>query len=130
MKRIGGIYACIDGDSRYGTDISVYVSESWNECHDGGSFIEIRLIRSSPVGGMDGPGGNHIDDSKVLERFERSKNDRNDAKKLLTSLRRHFKTADGGTVARYGRPTINFKWEGIGRGLNTALAIDTLSRVG
>lgn len=113
MKRIGSIYACIAGDHRYGTTI---------EAHADAKAIEIRLISTGAVGGMDGPGGSYTNPSEVLERIERTKL-QTDVQKLLSALRRQFKKADAGTIAGYGKPRLNFAWhyEGTTRkGLNAA----------
>lgn len=115
--RIGRIYATIAGDYRYGTTIEVVLV-------DGGA--EVRLVSDNPVGGMDGPGGTYSS-QEVLHRWDAPPT----AKDLVAVLKKQFAKADGGTVARYGKPTKNFTWyyaNGVTtKGMSQALAARALA---
>lgn len=92
--RIGGIYACIAGDMRYGTTLEVKLVNN---------HIDVVLVSASPVGGMDGGGGIYHDTSVVGTCGD-------NAAELLKLLRSLFKTIDCGTIAKYGKPTKRFSW--------------------
>lgn len=111
-KMIGSIYACIDGDHRYGTRLNVM------KLADGG--VQIRLVGTSPIGGMDGPGGT-FDKETRLKGWDKAPS----PSELLKELKRLIRTTDGGTIQRYGTPTKKFEWYIDGEvqcGLNAKLA--------
>lgn len=119
---IGSIYACIAGDHRYGTSIKVYGNAK---------RLEVRLMSTAPLGGIDGPGGTYEAEHKVLRAWDFTQPLTNAqsalfaARDLLTYLKRAFKEVDSGTVAQYGKPTKNFKWVtdgGTVYGFNTKIA--------
>lgn len=126
MKRIGKIYACIAGDHRYGTTIEVRASDT---------RVEVHLVSTSPVGGMDGPGGTH-DRSQLLMLWDTSSKLSQVeliAPLLIAYLRRAFKEVDSGTIATYGKPTKNFTWYGDVanvKGFSIALAKAALKGLG
>lgn len=105
MHRVGKIYACIAGDHRYGTTLEVWMSST---------HVEIRHLATGAVGGMDGDGRAFEIPARVVATFQHY-----DGQKLIVTmaagwcvkeLRRLFKTIDGGTIAKYGKPTQNFEW--------------------
>lgn len=120
MRNIGSIYACIQGDMRYGTAFLVKKDES--------GTVFVVLESTTPVGGMDGPSGvGNIHETQILCKFP------SDVKPglLLKTLKYYFKTVDAGTVQRWGKPTKNFTWNmpdgRVEYGFNQALAKEALS---
>lgn len=114
--RIGSIYACIDGDRRYGTTLEVELTET--------GTAQVVLVSTSPVGGMDGPGGTSHDRSVVGSCAATPR-------ELLALLKRLFKTVDCGTIARYGKPFKRFAWntdDGYENGFNAVLAKAAIER--
>lgn len=99
MTTIGQIYANVAGDMRYGTTIAVRADQT---------IIEIHLVSSNPIGGMDGDPGLLVD-NRPLDSCTRGVF-KDDIKWVIRRLRHFFKEADAGTVARYGRPTRRFTW--------------------
>lgn len=97
MRKIGWIYACVGGDRRYGTHLTVWIDDTSGD-------VEITNDSTTPSGGMDGPGG--VDRSReVVSRLSKP-----DSADLVGELRRLFKSIDFGTIARYGKPTKRFVW--------------------
>lgn len=119
--KIGSIYACIAGDHRYGTRLEVVRDDATGE-------VRVEHVSTNPVGGMDGPGGT-FQDRKVLHRWAK---DTVTAPALVTLLRTAFAKVDGGTVARYGKPSKRFAWQtedGEQLGFSAALAKRALQAV-
>lgn len=106
---IGSIYACIAGDHRYASTVSV-------QLNDDGSATVIRK-ESGAVGGMDGPGGAY--DAGVYARVEI---ENPTGAKLVRAIKECFDDV----IRTYGRPSKNFTWKVYGRtvakGLSAAKA--------
>lgn len=108
---IGTIDACIAGDYRYSTVLVVYKTET---------CVQVRLQATGAVGGMDGGGDVYRLPEKVVQTWSAVT-----AAELVRGLKKLFKSVDGGTIAHYGKPTLNFRWYVNGdvvRGLNAKLA--------
>lgn len=105
LHKIGRISACIAGDYRYTTVIEAWANEY---------RVEVRHVSTSPVGGMDGPGGTFTEPARVVAytmgALDRPLDAKYAASWLMDSLRGCFKRIDAGTVAKYGKPSKNFRW--------------------
>jgi hypothetical protein len=111
MEQIGYLSACIGGDTRYTSTLTVRVDRTTKR-------VSVQIRESGASGGMDGPGGSY--DAGVT-----FSNDLIDPtpKKLLESVRRAIEY--DGVLKRYGRPTKQFEWGSSypkTRGLNQAHA--------
>ncbi len=112
---IGNIYACIAGDYRYGSRVTVTLNAN-------GSVTVVRK-ESGAIGGMDGPGGAY--DAGVHARREIEKPT---PKKVVEAIWDCFDT----TIREYGKPTKNFTWTVPGaraKGLSQAKAKAALAAV-
>lgn len=103
LVEIGYISACIAGDHRYTSRLSVKVD---------GEKVHVILEENSAAGGMDGPGG-----STPFRETDRTTVDKDPAKVVKA-----IKQTMDDVIKRYGKPTKNFRWVGIGNGLSVALA--------
>lgn len=104
MIEIGYINACIAGDYRYSSRLSVQVD---------GSKAHVILTENGAVGGMDGPGGSTP--------FRETSRTTVDAKP--GDIVKAIKSTMDDTIKRYGKPTKNFVWVGVKeRGLSTTKA--------
>lgn len=126
--KLGSIYACIAGDHRYGTRMDVVLVD--------GDLVEVSIVDTNPIGGMDGPGG--TDQSRSIEAAPRLTGKlRADAKAVLEAVRRVIRSQAGDTIREYGKPTKRFSWNaghddkgskypGGARGLSLAIVADAL----
>lgn len=109
MVKIGYISACIAGDYRYSSEVAVQLD---------GDKVHVILSENGAVGGMDGPGG--------ATDFRETSRVTVDAKKpgeIVKAIRSMFDS----TIKRYGKPTKNFVWPAIGRGLSVELCKKALA---
>ncbi len=119
MKRIGYISASIAGDERYSTYI---------ELISNGEFAQVRARERRPVGGMDGPGGSHLDESwTVLTEVLATPRSVVDA--IWTACSRDI------VIDRYGKPSKNWRWvepgtyRDIAQGISLKKAAQALAQV-
>jgi hypothetical protein len=99
---IGYINACIDGDRRYSSRLSVQVE---------GDKAHVILTENGATGGMDGPGGS--------DPFRETK--RTTVEKNSTDIVKAIKATMDDTIKRYGKPSKRFLWPGVSEpGLSTA----------
>lgn len=108
---IGSIYACIAGDHRYASTVTVYLND------DEGCSATVTRKETGAVGGMDGPGGAY--DAGVYARVEI---ENPTGAKLVRAIKECFDDV----IRTYGRPSKNFTWKVYGRtvakGLSAAKA--------
>jgi hypothetical protein len=93
--RLGGISACIGGDSRYTDTITAYLNPDGTTC-------TVELTETGACGGMDGPGGSYA--PRVTATRTCPAKDK-DLIKVIKDL-----TVVSGTVQKYGKPTKRFSW--------------------
>lgn len=107
---IGYISACIAGDYRYASRLSVVI--------DGG-VAHVTLSENGAIGGMDGPGGSSP--------FRETARTTVDAKP--GDIVKAIKSTMDNTIKRYGKPTKSFVWVGTkDRGLSTTKCKAALDR--
>lgn len=97
--KIGRIYANIAGDSRYCQMLEVHLE---------GNEVTVQIWETSPVGGMDGPGGCYPTRCRVERKIE------NCTGKALAAVIKDFIGYYGDTIRHYGKPMKNFIWYGDG----------------
>lgn len=114
---IGGMSANIAGDYRY-TD---YLTVHYNPNDD---TVMVTVSSQGPVGGMDYDSGGKLYDPSVDFQSSAPAS----AGELMSLLRGPLRN-DHFNFKRYGRPTKNFRWHGVGRGVSTALAAQALAKV-
>lgn len=106
---IGYINACIAGDHRYSSRLSVQLD---------GDKAHIILSENGAIGGMDGPGGSYG--------FSERRRVTVDAKPA--DIVKAVKSTMDDVIKRYGKPTKNFRWVGVkDKGLAARLVIQALS---
>ncbi len=105
MMEIGRISACIDGDYRYNSRVTVNLNPD-------GSVTVLRK-ESGACGGMDGPGG--VYDAGVFARREIAKPS---GSKIARAVKDCFDT----TITAYGKPSQNFEWRVYGRLIATGVS--------
>ena len=105
MMEIGRISACIDGDARYTSVITVVLLD------DGSARVERH--ETGACGGMDGPGGSF--DTGVRA-------SRGLVKPTGPALVRAIKECFDMTIRAYGKPTKNFEWRIHGRSIAKGLS--------
>lgn len=93
MMKIGEIWACIAGDERYTTQLSVYTD---------GKQVEFVKADRGAVGGMDGDGRTTSPDVKTVARCKF------DAATIASTAKKLCKEDD--TIRHYGKPTKEFCW--------------------
>ena len=112
MEQIGTISACIAGDPRYATRVNVLYEVR-------GDWARVERWESSAAGGMDGDGRANpmtlrhwitVDPRRCGGLIEL------DARDVVKAI----KAILDATVRRYGKPTKNFSWPGVGQGLGLA----------
>lgn len=118
--RLGRIYACIDGDRRYSTTITVTFNMVTR-------IARIERFEMNPVGGMDGTGPTmgHLDASLSLAESA-AVNKQKFAEQIVKGIKQLIDSECGGTVKRYGKPTKNFVWDDIGVGLSVRNCLTAL----
>jgi len=93
--RLGGIYACIGGDHRYGSQLSVFVN---------GATTTVTMGANAPIGGMDGPGGSHpFEDRDTIVC-------KTNAKDIVKAIKKLIDRESPAIIKQYGKPTKNFRW--------------------
>jgi hypothetical protein len=114
QTKLGYITACIADDRRYSSRIEVALESDGK--------VSVVLSETSPIGGMDGPGGAHgfRETQRVtVERCPAS---------IVKAVRSVIATEVGDTIKSYGKPTKNFVWVGVNqRGISERLASLALS---
>lgn len=107
--QIGYINACIDGDHRYSSRLSVLIE---------GPKAHVVLSENGAVGGMDGPGG--------ATAFRETRRTTVDAKPA--AIVKAIKATMDETIKRYGKPTKSFVWVGLTeRGISARLVTEAMS---
>jgi len=116
-KLIGRISACIAGDSRYTSVVTVHHCDT-----DGEGIHSYRVARSEngAAGGMDGPGGS-LGFREVVSTILYGPTPR----ELLEGIKRLFDH----TLVTYGKPTKNFSWHTRETGLSQAKAVKAMEEV-
>lgn len=110
---LGRIYACIAGDYRYGSTVTVTLNDD--------DTVTVERRESGAVGGMDGPGGAY--DAGVY--FSRTI-EKPTPRKVIDTVWESFDV----TIREYGKPTKNFTWSVRGyraKGLSQAKAREALA---
>lgn len=109
LVSIGSIYACIAGDHRYASQVSVKVDETAKK-------VFVILEENGAVGGMDGPGGS----TPMRETAKR------ECGYKPAEIIKAIKSVMDDTIKRYGKPTKNFRWYPSGKGLSAKACKDAL----
>jgi len=110
---IGYINACIAGDHRYSTRLSVQLDG--DKCH-------IIVSENGAVGGMDGPGGAY-----GFHETKRVTVDTNPSN-IVKAIKQVINAEQPSIIKTYGKPTKNFRWVGVQeKGLAARLVIQAKS---
>lgn len=111
---IASLYANIAGDHRYSDRLVVeYITDA--------DAVRVRVLVTSAVGGMDGPGGAYPE----RQDFEASV-PASDVKAVVRLVRNVV--ANGRWCFRsYGKPSKRLAWRGGGRGISAAVASQALA---
>lgn len=109
--RLGGMSANIAGDWRYTDNIVVDFNPN-----DGS--VTVTVSSQGPVGGMDYDSGGKLYDPSVD--WQQSTGPNAKPAEVMKLLKIPLSN-DNFNFRRYGKPTKNFRWDGIGRGLSIAL---------
>lgn len=115
-KQIGGISACIAGDYRYTQIFRLFLEDDRS--------VTLEVHGTSPIGGMDGPGGVH----EAEPEFKDKTGPNATAREVGVLIRRVLKHKDHGEIiVRYGKPSKNFQWyDNKGRGISARVIGEAL----
>jgi hypothetical protein len=97
-----------------------YLAVFYNPSDDSASVV---VSSSAPVSGMDGPGGVHSPDESFRRKTKPGVKG-GDLMKIIKSVI----VNDDYSFKRYGKPTKNFNWPGVGHGLSVALCSAALGK--
>jgi hypothetical protein len=93
--RLGSIYACIAGDHRYATTITVYVSMD---------KAYVTTSENGAVGGMDGDGRAHPMEDKATLVCEAM------ARDIVATVKKAINSEKCHIIKTYGKPSKRFSW--------------------
>ena len=111
--RIGYIHACIAGDYRYSSALTVFVN---------GDKARVVLSENSAIGGMDGPGVAHPYEDRNTSECAAKPGE------IVNAIKGIINRELGSTIKRYGKPSKNFVWAGTKeRGLSVAKCAKALA---
>lgn len=96
MIQIGYLSACIGGDHRYTSTLTVEADPTTKQ-------VVVKVRETAPRGGMDGPGGSYDAGLRFNATLEKPT-----PRKLMEVVRMALGTDD--VFANYGKPTKNFRW--------------------
>lgn len=112
---LGSIYACIAGDHRYGTTISVDVQ---------GSAAFVTLSENGAVGGMDGDGRAHAMEARNRVKCKAT------ARDIVAAIKKVINAEQCHVIKTYGKPSKRFSWVGIQEhGLSVRVCQIALDRI-
>lgn len=117
MIKLGYLCANIAGDARYTDYLTVYYDPN-------SDMVKVMVTSSSPVGGMDGPGGVNAPTAE----YQASSGAKPTGKVVIHMLKEAIKM-DRFNFKRYGKPTKNFRWSTGEQGLNSTHAQGALDAV-
>lgn len=115
-QQIGGISACIAGDYRYTQIFRLFLEED--------RAVTLEVWGTSPIGGMDGPGGVHAAEPEFKDQTGPNAKPAD----VAALIRRVLKNrTHGDIIASYGKPTKNFEWyNNKGRGISARVIGEVL----
>ena len=116
LIKIGSISASIGYDKKY-TD---YLTVVYNPNND---LVTIIVTSSSPVGGMD------YDSGGLTFKNEMFRDNTSSSPKDIICLLKKVLSNDEFNFKKYGKPTKNFKWIGLGKGISIKLATEAINSV-
>jgi len=113
---IGTLSACIGGDRRYTDTLTV--------TYNAASHVVLVTVRETTArGGMDGDGGTTL----LGVTWSRSSAPHPSASEVMRLVRAAI-ADEKFSFKRYGKPAQNFRWSGVGTGLNASLCQQALQR--
>lgn len=114
-KQIGTLSAHIGMDHSYSDNLSVY----YNPKDD---TVTLVVSDTAPVGGMDYDSGGKVNSGETVRKTVKA-----DPKLVMMALK-DILMNDQHLFRRYGKPSKNFNWPGVGKGLNATFVTQAIAK--